>query len=157
MSGGRQILLLADPLTGSSRFSQMNLQKTTLVFDEDGRFLARAQAALQQLRGDGDWVCVAGSGAAVHIALALAAQLPVERLALWPERASRPRLGRELSRIRSFARRNLSLVVSEILLVDGAEAELRRLEGGTNRHARLRCVSSGELRAADLLENWTER
>ncbi|MBQ8507719.1 MAG: hypothetical protein IJ466_09860 [Clostridia bacterium] len=126
-----------------------------LVFNEDGRFLSQAQNALQQLRGQAEWICVAASGAAVGIALALAAQLPVERLALWMDGAYRIR-NRELHRIHSFARRNLSLVISEILLIDADEAAERRLARGLGRHVRLRYAAGKDLLPGDLLERWTD-
>lgn len=155
MGDKRALLILADPLLRCSRFSQMQMEGTTLVFDEGGRFLSQAQNAFQQLRMRAEWICVAASGAAVGIALALAAQLPVERLALWLDGAPRIR-NRELHRIHGFARRNLSLVVSEILLIDAGEADERRLVRGLGRHARVRYATGWELLPGDLLERWTD-
>lgn len=156
MTEKRRLLIIADPRTGSDPFSRRRLGGTTLVFDENGRFLSRAQAALQSMRREADWLCAAGSGAAAYIALALAACLPVERLALHLEDA--PRLGsdRELKRLRAFAWRNLPLVVSEILLIDGDAALARRFARSMNPHARLRCISSAELRPTELFGEWTE-
>jgi len=156
MKERRSLLILADPFSGTSRFSQMKIQAVTLVFDEDGRYLSQAQRALQNLRSEAEWVCVAASGAAVMIALALAAQLPVERLALWMEEKPRQRIGRELHRIHTFARRNLSLVVSELLLIDADEADERRLMRGLGRLASVRSVAGKDLQPGDLLERWTD-
>ena len=154
MGENRRLLILADPITGHSRFSQMYTEAKTLVFHESGRYLSRAQTALQELRREAEWICLAGSGAAAWIALALAAQLPVERAAIWMD--GKPCLNRELHRIQTFARRNLSLLISEILLVDGTAGDYRRLAGGLGRHAGLKCVNGAALRREDLLGSWTE-
>lgn len=156
MAEKRRLLIIADPRTGSCPFSRMDLGGTTLVFDENGRFLSRAQAALQSMRREADWLCAAGGGAAAYIALALAAFLPVERLALWSEDAPRCGLDREMKRLRAFAWRNLPLVVSEILLIDGDDALARRFARSMNPHARLRCISSAELQPTEILGEWTD-
>jgi len=149
----RGILLLADPIRGGSRFSQMHIEGTGLVFDESEPCFAQAQRALQKMRREYSWVCAAASGAAVSIALALAAQLPVDRLALWKDDtpALRPR---QLVRLDAFARRNLSLIVSEILLVDADDHDARRLCRGLGRRSGVRCVCSEELKPGDLTEDW---
>lgn len=156
MAQRARLLIMEDPLSGSNLFSQMHLPGTALVFDEGGRFLPRAQAALQDMRRESDWLCAAGSGAAAYIALALAACLPVERLALRLRDAPRRGPNRELRRLRAFAWRNLPLVVSEILLIDGDEALARRFLRSMNPHAKLRCASSEELGAQLLLGEWTD-
>ena len=149
----RGILLLCDPLRGGSRFSQMHSNTKALVFSQDGRFFSQAQTALCRRRRECGWICVAASGAAVGIALALAAQLMVDRLALWPEPAlpSRPR---ELLRIEGFARRNLSLIASEILLVEPPQELLRGLAGGLSRSCELRCTDAAALEWSQLSVPW---
>lgn len=155
MEDKRALLILADPLLRTSRFSQMQMEGTMLVFNEDGHFLSQAQQALQRERRRAEWICLAASGVAVGIALAIAAQLPVERLALWMDGSFRFR-HRELHRIHTFARRNLSLVISELLLIDADEADERRLVRGLGRHARVRYASGADLRGDDLLMCWTD-
>lgn len=62
-------------------------------------------------------VCAAAVGKNWATALALAAQLRVDRLALF-----RPEFGARRSPAAAFARRNLFFCVSEILIFDGADA-----------------------------------
>lgn len=149
-------------LTESLRKPMGSNRDTALVLDENGRFfisrpeggdmLAEAQAALQWMRRHFDWVCVAGSGSMAWLALALAAQLPVERLALCHE--ERPALrSRELARIAAFARRNLSLIAAEILLVDVPEAQAR-LERRVSRHCEIRRTEGRLPGLIKLLEEW---
>ena len=153
MEQKRDILVLADPLRRQDPFSQMQIQSTTLVFHENERYLSQAQSALQRQRRRADWLCVAAAGAAVGIALALAAQLPVERLVLWMD-ADKPVRSRELLRLDAFARRNLSLVISEILLIGAADMEVRRLVRGLGRSRGVRCVSPSEISARDFIAPW---
>ena len=98
------------------------------------------QIALQRLRKEWGTCSAMAVGGGCAPALALASQLPVERLVLvnpaLPERrfrlrdcagggeanAEEARLRRTLRRLTAFARRNLSLCVSDMLLIDnGAE------------------------------------
>lgn len=175
MKQERAALVLRDPLAGGSRFDALpaialmeDIQKltesnkdTALVFDESGRCfacgagagdaLSRAQAALQWTRERFGWVCVAASGGAAWIALALAAQLPVERLALWQDAVPQ---GRELARIEAFARRNLSLVAAEILLVDVPAADAHRLARRVSRHCEIRRMEGRMPVAEDVLGAW---
>ncbi|MBP3410847.1 MAG: hypothetical protein J6M10_07610 [Clostridia bacterium] len=130
MEQNRGILFLADPLKAGSA-AQTKSEYTnsmTLIFDENGRYLSHAQAALWRMRQKYGWVCVAAEGNAACIAAALAVQLPVDRLALAGSGLFLPgakRLPRELARLNAYARRNLSLVVSQILLIGAQEVEVR--------------------------------
>ena len=149
----RGILLLNDPLRRTSRFSQMHKDTKALVFREDERFLPQAQAALYRMRREYGWVCVAASGCSVGIALALAAQLLVDRLALWMETAPKER-PRELMRIDGYAKRNLSLIACGILLVEPPEDRLRMLMRGLGRGCELRCVDAAALTEEDMIGEW---
>ena len=149
----RGILLLNDPLRRTSRFTQLHKDTKALAFQEDERFLPQAQAALYRMRKEYSWVCVAASGCAVGIALALAAQLMVDRLALWMEPAPEKR-PRELLRIEAYAKRNLSLIACEILLVEPPEDRLRMIMRGIGRGCGLRCVDAGTLTAEDTIGDW---
>lgn len=138
MDRTRGILFLADPLKTDSALQRQNqiTNSMTLIFDENGRYLSLAQTALWRLRQRCGWICVAAEGDAACIAVALAAQLPVERLALVEGSLFLPRrrdMPRELTRLQAYARRNLSLVISEILLIGAQEAETR---GFLRGHAR---------------------
>lgn len=149
----RGILLLCDPLQGGSRFSQRHSNTKALVFNENERFLPQAQAALSRRRRECGWVCVAASGGAVGIALALAAQLMVDRLALWMESVP-PALPRQLKRIESYAQRNLWLVACEIMLIDPSDRDVRRLSRGLGRGSELRCAEGAALVWDELTAPW---
>lgn len=153
MEQKRGVLFLADPLRRSGSFSQLHMNTKALVFNEDERYLPQAQAALYRIRQECGWVCVAAGGSAVWIALALAAQLMVDRLALWMEPAPRKR-SRQLLRIEAFARRNLSLIASEILLVNPSEEDVRALARGLGRSSELRCTENTLLHQKDLTGPW---
>lgn len=138
------ILFLSDPLGGFKGLrSKADTNAITLVFSENERYLYQAQQALWELSKRCSWVCISARGDAAPVALALAAQLPVDRLALsgFSLFASRCLPG-ELARLRVFARRNLSLVASQLLLSDMEDREVRRL---------IRGLGSGEI---CLLEKW---
>ena len=122
----RSILYLNDPL---SKYPNTK----GLVFHENESILSQAQAALWQLRRDAGWVCVAAQGAAADIGLALAAQLPVDRLALLNMPRGRAKLPRQMNKLRAFARRNLALITAEILIIGADEAQVQALLRGTGR------------------------
>ncbi len=179
MKQERGALVLLDPLGGGRCLDGLSaggaalpegLQKpiepnkdTALVFDESGRcfisrlgggdVLAQAQAALQWMRRRFGWVCVVGSGSMAWLALALAAQLPVERLALCHEEGAAP-CCRELARIAAYARRNLSLVASDILLVDVPAADAHRLARRVSRHCEIRRTEGRLPSLEQLLAEW---
>ena len=151
MHRNRGILYLGVSQTAEPEMHISNVK--TLVFDENGRYLSRAQEELWKLRQQCGWVCAAGRGSGVYAALALAAQLPVDRIALdggWL--AGREKLGREMNRLRAYACRNLSLVVSEVLTFGASEDELRFLTRGT-QHAKL-CALNGRMDVRSCLEDW---
>jgi len=138
MDQNRGILFLAGPLHGGSavQMKREYTNSTTLIFDENGRYLSLAQTALWRMRQAHNWICVAAEGEAAAIAVALAAQLPVDRLALAGSGLFSPRQkgqDRELARLSAYARRNLSLVISEIMLIGAAERELRGFLRGRAR------------------------
>ena len=103
----------------------------------DGRDLwERLQTGLQELRVNSERLAVAGVGEGCCGALALAEQLPVDRLVLIDPVLSAPDgdrrrsevdglaaprhrgdAARQIGRLAAFARRNLSLCVSDVLLV----------------------------------------
>jgi len=146
-----KILYLAGPHAAENEIQFSNAK--ALVFDENGRHLSRAQDALCQLRKTCEWVCVAADATAAYIALALAAQLPVDRLALqggWLKQ--RDQLGRQMNRIRAYARRNLSLVVAEVVLFDAADEEIRLLSRGMH-HANI-CTVEGKMDERRCMERW---
>ncbi len=130
--------------------------KGEILRDEDGRIVFNQK--------DGTPVWVGRKPPTIPgLALALAAQLPVDRVALLggsPFGAVRTDGGaigraRELARVDAFARRNLALVVAEILLVNVPDDERRKLIRGLGRGADVH-RSEGTVDPAALLEPWTE-
>ena len=95
---------------------------------EDGNWLSQAQTALWELRKRCGWICVAADRTGAGAAAALAAQLPVDRLALTDSHLfdrSGERLRGRAARLERFARRNLALVISEVILIGATEREIR--------------------------------
>ena len=103
-------------------------EAVSLARGEDARWLAQAQSALWELRKRCGWICVAADRVGAGTAAALAAQLPVDRLALTESRLfdrGGPRLQGRAARLERFARRNLALVISEVLLIGATDREIR--------------------------------
>ena len=155
MDQSRGVLFLSDPLRADLR--ERNIERMLRSADDVGRrllsvafpevekCLPHAQAALWELRRRCGWVCVAAERGCAGVALSLAEQLPVDRVALvggtpfapLPEGGTAARR-RELKRLDAFARRNLALLVAEMLLVDVPEEEMRRMACGLGRNVRPR-------------------
>jgi len=162
MDRSRGILFLSGPLNGVSATQKLNrnTNSMTLIFDENGRYLSLAQEALWRVRQRYEWVCVAAEGSYACVAVALAAQLPVDRLALTGSELFLSRkdgLPREIARLESYARRNLSLVVSEILLIGAQDAEVRGFLWGRNR-GRLCALDGNDRKDRQVLltANWDQ-
>lgn len=161
----RAILFLADPFGESGWLDE--IQKncscvTALIFHESERCLHHCRQALWELRRKNGWVCVAAEGKSAAPALALAAQLPVDRLALRRSALldcgypllQKPGLPRQLAWAASFARRNLSLVASEILMIDSSDRELRSVARGRGHCRNLRSLHTQT--CGEQAENWQE-
>lgn len=122
----------------------------------------RLQCALQALRSERGFCPIMAVGTGCAAALALACQLPVEKLVLIdPARPARPfaateraaggddaRAQKALRRLAGFARRNLPLCVSDMLIVDQGSTEgedaLRRAYGSpVNCRTRRLSISGG--------------
>ena len=87
---------------------------------EGGRLHMELQRAYQRVRVDGGISAVAAAGRGIDAALALAVQLPVDRLILIDlphQRASIGPFARELRRISAYARRNRAFCVSDVLAI----------------------------------------
>lgn len=98
-----------------------------LIFNENEPLLPQAQEALWHMRRDCDWICVAAEHERVFIALALAEQLPVERLALMGEWMDGRCIHRDLRR---YALRNLPLAVADAILMGASSRELQMMLRG---------------------------
>ena len=173
MDQSRGVLLLRDPLrtgaqgriiermkrSASERDAGRNLFQIDFLDGE--RCLPHAQAALWELRRRCGWVCVAAERGCAGVALSLAEQLPVDRLALLggtpfsalPEGGTAVRR-RELRRMDAFARRNLALLVAELMLVDVPEDEMRRLVRGLGRGGTVRAQRSADW--GSFVEAWED-
>ena len=171
MDQSRGVLFLSDPLRADLR--ERNIERMlrsaddvgrrllSVAFPEAEKCLPHAQAALWELKQRCGWVCVAAARGCAGVALSLAEQLPVDRVALiggtpfapLPEGGSAARR-RELKRLDGFARRNLALLVAELLLVDVPEEETRRLACGLGRNVRLRAQQTANW--GSFVEAWQD-
>ena len=173
MDQSRGVLFLSDPLragargriierrmwSAAERVAGHNLLR--IDFPEVERCLPHAQAALWELKQRCGWVCVVSERGCAGVALSLAEQLPVDRLALiggtpfapLPEGGS-PARRRELKRLDGFARRNLALMALELLLIDVPEEETRRLACGLGRNVRLRAQDCADW--GSFVEAWQD-
>ena len=167
----RGVLFLSDPLRAGARgrniermlrsADDVGRRLLSVAFPEVEKCLPHAQAALWELRRRCGWVCVAAERGCAGVALSLAEQLPVDRVALiggtpfapLPEGGSAARR-RELKRLDAFARRNLALLVAELLLVDVPEEETRRLACGLGRNVRLRAQQTANW--GSFVEAWQD-
>ena len=157
----RGVLFLSDPLRAGARgrniermlrsADDVGRRLLSVAFPEVEKCLPHAQAALWEMKQRCGWVCVAAARGCAGVALSLAEQLPVDRVALvggtpfapLPEGGSAARR-RELKRLDAFARRNLALLVAEMLLVDVPADEVRRLACGLGRNVRLRAQDDAD-------------
>ena len=153
----RGVLFLCDPLRAGAQgrtiermlrsAEDVGRRLLSVTFQEAESCLPRAQAALWELKQRCGWACVAAERGCAGVALSLAEQLPVDRVALiggtpfspLPEGGSAARR-REMRRMDGFARRNLALLVAELLLIDVPEDEMRRLASGLGRNVSLRAL-----------------
>ena len=137
------ILALCDPITGEPPLTGA----VETVRFEAGDLLAQAQSAYQRVRSACERVCVAATGGACGIAAALAAQLPVELLALRRGNVFARRTGsRSVDRVNAFARRNLALISAEIVLAEPSEAEGKGFARGLGLYTRkITCDFSGNV------------
>ena len=88
----RGVLFLSDPLRAGARgrniermlrsADDVGRRLLSVAFPEVEKCLPHAQAALWELRRRCGWVCVAAERGCAGVALSLAEQLPVDRVAL---------------------------------------------------------------------------
>ena len=146
MEESRGVLYLDVP-PGKDAARCGNWESVSLTLDDGESWLPRAQSALWELRRRCGWICVAADRSGAGAAAALAAQLPVDRLALTDSRLfdrSGPRLRGQAARLERFARRNLALVVSEVLLIGASDREIRGFASLMGRHRVCALESCGE-------------
>ncbi len=125
---------------------------------------AALQVALHALRQACPTATIAARGLGCGAALALAAQLPVERLALIEPRLAMTKrrdstiskdLVRQLRRLCGFARRNLALCTCDALIVEapGARGAQALTRAGLDAHARVARLEVGDTREKVLYKN----
>ena len=165
-------LLIDDLLSGenvlSGLFSSVELSRGRVrLFDcpEGANLHEQLQRAHHAARKGRSGVAIAANGRGCDAALALAEQLPVERLALIAPEARRfsdsrrsgasPRLSRQANRLRAFARRNLALCVCDVLIVEtaGARGGQALREGGLCANSRVTQLSLMGERDKNLYNN----
>lgn len=124
----------------------------TVLAPRGGDLLSDVQEGLYQARKTGG-ACIAAEGEMWAAALALSAQLSVERVALIEptDRFRNPKddWEKQIVRLKGFARRNLFFCVSDVLMLEGADGWTRgRLDALCRRmyNARVRRVSLSDQR-----------
>ena len=152
----RGVLYLTDAGAEAPAMGDGRWEAVSLAPEEDAHWLTQAQEALWELRRRCGWICVAADRMGAGTAAALAAQLPVDRLALTGSRLfdrSGGRLRGQAARLERFARRNLALVISEVVLVDASDREVR---GFTALLGRRRVCALDGCRKNFLIASWAE-
>ena len=165
-AGGVGCLIIDELISGENDLSgfsfdwavkrgQAGLELFPLVW-RGGDLLGAAQAQLYAAREACDAIAVLARGTGCGLALALAEQLPVDRLVLIEPKLPRMRWWRrragtgedagrraQLRRLWGFARRNLSLCVSDALLIEGQGASFgaRLCAQGLSAHCCVRRLS----------------
>ena len=127
-------LVIDDAMSGTAKPSgHCGLKKTGILVrgfvpKANTNVWEELREAYYQLRRRSEVYTIAARGTGCWLALALAEQLPVNRLMLVSPatglRSVPPALRRSLSGICGYARRNLSLCVSEILVLDSRQEDL---------------------------------
>ena len=129
------LILIDAPVPGESPLSGLSLPSGIVAHPFEWRAgeppLPALQSLLQRVRRAFGGASILARGAGCMAALALSEQLPVERLALMePDLrvdASLPlRLARDLRRLSAFAMRNLTLCVSDALILERKTTRLGR-------------------------------
>lgn len=125
-------LLIDDPLYDIGGLSALadalargGLRTETFAWDRTRRLHLSLQRAYQHIRRDGAVNGIAALGAGCDCALALACQLPADRLALLEPMRWRAEgeAARQMRRIRAFARRNAAFCVADVLIVPGPHTD----------------------------------
>lgn len=132
-------LLIDDPLydiralnAASQALRAQGVRAEAFYYDGVRTLYDALQRAYQRVRRDGAVNGIVGQGAGCDCALALSCQLPSDRLMLiepmrWRDDGP---VGRQLKRIRAFARQNAAFCVADALIVPGPHTDdglVRRL------------------------------
>lgn len=126
--------------SGPSVFIEADGEAREIEAPVRGELWGRLQNALQAVRARCDVCAILARGTGCAAALALAEQLPVDRLVLYEPCLSVPRgtgaLSRQARRIAAYARRNVSLCVADTLVIGGMPSCLK----GWSAHCRVNCL-----------------
>ena len=121
-------------LNGLSAFlREKGVRTAAFARMRDENLHARLQAGFQEVRRESGAAAIIALGAGCPAALALSAQLPVDRIVLLDDgRAPRCDVPsawlRQVNRIAGFARRNMSFCVADALLISmGGDSARRRM------------------------------
>lgn len=134
-------ILIDDPMSGERLLSGLSLPPRVRAFPCEWRaeseFMPALQTLLQRVRKEFCGAAILAFGAGCMAALALAEQLPVERLALVEPASCQRRMGVPARRVAGFAMRNLALCVSDALVTASPPARLaQRIARGIGVHGR---------------------
>lgn len=139
-------LVIDDPMSGENWLSGLSLPAGLRAYPFDWGAgegpLAALQTLLQRARSECGAASILARGAGCAAALALAEQLPVERLALVSPRFMSLRapkaLARPFNRISLFAAQNLSLCVSDALIASRKrDRDARRIARALSANCRV--------------------
>lgn len=161
-------LIIDDPMSGENWLSGLSLPAGLRAYPFAWRtgegLLSSLQTLLQRARSECGTASILARGAGCAAALALAEQLPVERLALIEPtfRPCAPKvLAKPLGRIARYAARNLSLCVSDALIAsreDQREAmRIARALSANCRVCRLDIPGETVPEMETICENWLKR
>lgn len=154
----RGILFLYDPEHGKGllprpeRTSRDDVR--SVRYTDAAQCLSDAQNMLYALHTGIRHTCIVSEGRTCCIALALAAQLTVDRIVLCGPDIFAAQIGggdRTLRRIEGFAVRNMPLIAAEIILIDVDRAQIRMLIRMLGSYARrnVKIADSAESRQQD--------
>ena len=134
-----RVLYLCDPVRSMDAQQKAQYADADIItFCENERWLDKAQTAFSQRR----YAAVAAEGYACAIALALAVQLPVDRLIMKNcavfKKSIYKNVPVQLRRIAAYARRNTALAAAEICLADTDKAEIQKIRRAISRHANVK-------------------
>ena len=152
-------LLIDDPLYGGGGLNDLHdalmrqgVRTERFAWDRSSPLHPSLQRAYQRVRRDDAVNAIAAMGAGCDCALALACQLPADRLVLLEPMDWRCEAAREMKRIRAFARRNAAFCVADVLILPGPHTEAGHLKRLTRA---LTGCDATALRPAE--ELWTNR
>ena len=135
-------ILIDDPMSGESVLSGLSFPADIAARPFDWRARQRPlpglQALLHAVRQEFSAASLLARGVGCALALALAEQLPVERLALIEPRFATIQSPWRLRRLSAYAARNLALCVSDCLILEAAPTRQgRRIARGLSFSGRV--------------------